>query len=395
MTLATVLSVRPKTAEAAPSAAPMQLNGHSVYVNGNGLPPYSTCIDLAVVKRSLEGDLAVLEANLDMLRVEPDTKENRKTIDLSAAKVTYCREALSEVIRALELCRGAGATFAVAHVTASPLLLSGGVIDNKKRAFPTPGAIGLNGPVVQAGAVAYVDTGGDANVVVDSDYTYITYDTAGSATISVTGNDLRADVLAVGGGGNGGNSYIEQQSGQDLVLAGGGGASGIVVQSSDQTIPTGVHAIAVGGIGETSSFSLIGVEATGGGNGGNARRVEPTPSPASGGWNAEFERGNAPRNGTGSWAGGGGAGAASKGADAVQQDPHTDYRPLGGAGVVTWLGYVGVGGSGGCSNNSYSPAYPVLKYGSGGTGGTDRTPQAGAAGVVSLRVVTSPLVVVA
>ena len=192
---------------------------------------------------------------------------------------------------------------------------------------------------------------------VSDGYTYHTFTTDGTLTVTRAGG---ADILVVGGGGGGGKNRA----------CGGGG--GYVVNYSGFSIPLGTQTVTVGLGGQggndshwpgyaggSSAFSITGgatYTASGGGLGqSDGDSFGPTVGGSSG-KNIDGTVTNYVGGGYSNYTGGGGAGANSNGGN----------PGVGGDGLLVWGTYYGGGGGGGL--DGYGTNVPAKSGGLGGGG---------------------------
>jgi len=222
------------------------------------------------------------------------------------------------------------------------------------------------------GIGAFAATGG--TITTAGSYTYHTFTSSGSLTVSAGAKS--ADILIVAGGGGGGGSGVNG--------GGGGGAGGLV--STTATLTTSVYTVTVGGGGAHGSTGSNGVASafTGStsavGGGGGATAGGAGNSGGSGGGRGRDGGTTAQSNGTAGQGNAGGASAGATcagaggggGAGAVGSNGATDCsataRTGGGGGIgINWqsLGTFYAGGGGGSfeSSNSANGGAP------GGSGG--------------------------
>lgn len=226
------------------------------------------------------------------------------------------------------------------------------------------------------GIGAFQATGG--TVSTSGNYTYHTFTSSG--TFTVTQGSKTVNLLTVAGGGGGGARH-----------AGGGGAGGYLSQTT--TVATGNYAIVIGGGGAAgvadsshsangSNSTALGYTAIGGGGGGQYSDAGGSQNGNSGGsgGGAGNQSTSSPGSGTSgqgnaggsittygnNWAAGGGGGASAVGGNSSGD---TMQGGAGGAGSQWLNGSYYAGGGGGGGNNATNSG-----GGAGGIGG-------GAAGV--------------
>jgi hypothetical protein len=269
-------------------------------------------------------------------------------------------------------------------------------IDTQFQDVPRTFSLTALKPVVIASGGAITTSGG---------YTYHTF--TSSSTFTLTSNPFGRtfDVLVVGGGGSGGT------------LGGGGG--GGLINAIGISVANGTYTITVGGGGSNSQFSSYTAIAggTGGGsgvgsNGGSGGGGGAYSGGSGGGGTGTAGQGNNGGSGgyfagkDGSVCGGGGGGAGAAGQSAYPQDRGTSGN--GGSGVQVWgtfyagggggstssagfAGYAGSGGSGGGGKGvglgQASPIAGSANTGGGGGGGGTGTGASGGSGIVIIRYI--------
>ena len=230
---------------------------------------------------------------------------------------------------------------------------------------------------------------GGGTITADGEYTYHTFTSSG--TFTALENIKNAEILVVAGGGGGGDN-----------IGGGGGASAFS-QSGFNITPSTVSVIVGAGgtagnngnISSAFSYTATGgafglhqnITYTNGGNGGaGVYTLSRQTTSYTGGTSRQFD-GNAIR------LGGGGAGTASNGGNAVFG---SNTGGNGGNGLLSfnsWLSatntgqlsnglyYIGGGGAGGGEQNSYTRGTPGL--GGGGIAGLGTAQVTGGSGVAN------------
>ena len=246
-----------------------------------------------------------------------------------------------------------------------------------------------------------VATGGTMTTA--NGYTYHTFTTSGTFTLTSNPFNKTFDILVVGGGGSGGT------------LGGGGG--GGVINSMAISVANGTFTITVGGGGSNSVFSsytaIAGGSGGGGGvgsNGGSGGGGGAYSGGGYGGGTGTAGQGN--NGGSGGYhngyirAGGGGGGAGAVGGNTTQYDRGASGS--GGNGLQIWgtyyggggggstypggdAGYAGGGGLGGGGQGVGltvpSPGAGTANTGGGGGGGGDGAGASGGSGIVIIRYI--------
>jgi len=276
--------------------------------------------------------------------------------------------------------------------TSSPLTVTGSFAGNQAYTF-TIAAVNANGTSSQSSAsnsIAPLNlptvTGG--TLTSDATYYYRTFDSNG--TLSVSSNNLTADILVVGGGGGGGwgeyRPFVPSQCGgstiHQYISAAGGGSGGLRYTSSSTLSPASYSVVVGGGSAgattqttpSTASQSSINSLIAAGGNGG--QHID--------------QGGNGGTSGSPSSKAGGSGGNLFSGSIACYDNSSgenfnvTNQRWFwgGGGGGSTGVGGTasGSGGSGGVGTAYFGTTYARGGAGASGSAGASNTGNAGGGG---------------